>query len=143
MRHTHGHGVRSIDHLAYTSGMGGWNPAFKTMLAVGTLVLCLAADRPAESSAAIRARVVAARAVQAERFRGIGGVHTNAMMNPKMLREHTSSKRLWKAVSSSSTPSSGESTCRPSTSATCASSTSSAQPLSPIIRRQLRPSTCA
>ena len=48
----------------------------------------LAADRPAESSAAIRARVVAARAVQAERFRGIGGVHTNAMMNPKMLREH-------------------------------------------------------
>ena len=58
-------------------------------------------------------------------------------------RPLTSSKRLWKAVSSSSTPSSGESTCRPSTSATCASSTSSAQPLSPIIRRQLRPSTCA
>ena len=53
MRQKHSHGVRSIDHLAYTSGMGGWNPAFKTMLAVGTLVLCLAADRPAVSAAVI------------------------------------------------------------------------------------------
>lgn len=55
MRHKHSHGVRSIDHLAYTSGMGGWNPAFKTVLAVGTLVLCLAADRPAVSLAVIAA----------------------------------------------------------------------------------------
>ena len=55
MRHHHSHGVRSIDHLAYTSGMGGWNPAFKTVLALGTLVLCLAADRPAVSAAVILA----------------------------------------------------------------------------------------
>ena len=48
-------GVRSIDHLAYTSGMGGWNPAFKTALALGTLVICLAADRPAVSAAVILA----------------------------------------------------------------------------------------
>ena len=54
MRHAHHtHGVRSIDHLAYTSGMGGWNPAFKTALALGTLVICLAADRPAVSAAVI------------------------------------------------------------------------------------------
>ena len=55
MRHHHSHGVRSIDHLAYTSGMGGWNPAFKTVLALGTLVICLAADRPAVSAAVILA----------------------------------------------------------------------------------------
>ena len=56
MRHAHQtHGVRSIDHLAYTSGMGGWNPAFKTALALGTLVICLAADRPAVSAAVILA----------------------------------------------------------------------------------------
>lgn len=48
----------------------------------------LSADRAAESSAVIRARVLEARAVQAERFSGIEGVHTNAMMNAKMLREH-------------------------------------------------------
>ncbi len=47
----------------------------------------LAAARPAEPSAAIRERVVRARAVQEERFRGLGGVHTNAMMNTKMLRD--------------------------------------------------------
>ncbi|MGO5028145.1 cobalt ECF transporter T component CbiQ [Candidatus Agathobaculum pullicola] len=52
-RHGHGHGPRSIDRLAYQSGMGGWNPVFKTTLAVGTLVLCLAADRPAVSVAVI------------------------------------------------------------------------------------------
>lgn len=48
----------------------------------------LASWQPAESSAAIRTRVLEARAVQERRFRGIGGVYTNAMMNPKMLREH-------------------------------------------------------
>lgn len=47
----------------------------------------LASGRPAESSAAVRERVVRARAVQEERFRGVGGVHTNAMMNTKMLRD--------------------------------------------------------
>ena len=42
---------------------------------------------PAERSAAIRERVVAARARQAARFAGTNGIHTNAMMNPAMLRE--------------------------------------------------------
>ncbi len=45
----------------------------------------LASDAPAESSARIRSRVLEARAVQERRFRGIGDVHTNAMMNAKML----------------------------------------------------------
>lgn len=53
MAHRHAHGPRSIDRLAYQSGMRGWNPAFKTVLAVGTLILCLAADRPAVSAAVI------------------------------------------------------------------------------------------
>src|SRR5699024_11713126 len=65
MRHKHSLGVRSIDHLAYTSGMSGWNPAFKTVLAAGTLVLCLAADRPAVSLA-----VIAALAARSEERRG-------------------------------------------------------------------------
>jgi magnesium chelatase family protein len=42
---------------------------------------------PAEPSAAIRARVVAARRIQQERFARLDGVHTNAMMNSRMLRE--------------------------------------------------------
>lgn len=42
---------------------------------------------PAEGSAAIRERVIAARARQAARFAGLAGIHTNAMMNPAMLRE--------------------------------------------------------
>ena len=42
---------------------------------------------PVEPSAAIRERVIRAREVQAERFRGVPGVHTNAMMNARMLRE--------------------------------------------------------
>ncbi len=41
-----------------------------------------------ESSATIRERVIRARHIQAERFRTIEGVHTNAMMNAKMLREY-------------------------------------------------------
>ena len=41
-----------------------------------------------ESSAAIRERVIRARKVQEERFRGVEGVHTNAMMNSKMLRAY-------------------------------------------------------
>ena len=48
----------------------------------------LSAAAPGESSAAIRARVVRAREVQAVRFRGAQGVHTNAMMNAAMLREY-------------------------------------------------------
>ncbi|MDE5707188.1 MAG: ATP-binding protein, partial [Alistipes sp.] len=47
----------------------------------------LSDTRPAESSAAIRERVVRARTVQAARFREVAGIHTNAMMNARMLRE--------------------------------------------------------
>lgn len=42
---------------------------------------------PAESSASIRRRVIAARERQRERFAGIDGVYTNAMMNSAMLKE--------------------------------------------------------
>lgn len=48
----------------------------------------LSAAAPGESSAAIRARVVRAREVQAARFRCAQGVHTNVMMNAAMLREY-------------------------------------------------------
>ena len=44
--------------------------------------------RPGEPSAAVRERVVRAREVQAARFAGTEGVHTNAMMNVAMLREY-------------------------------------------------------
>jgi magnesium chelatase family protein len=40
-----------------------------------------------ESSAEIRRRVIAARRIQQERFAECPGVHTNAMMNSRMLRE--------------------------------------------------------
>ena len=48
----------------------------------------LAAAAPGEPSAAIRERVVRARGRQAERFRNLPGVHTNAMMNSAMLAEY-------------------------------------------------------
>lgn len=48
----------------------------------------LAAVAPGEPSAAIRERVVRARGMQAERFRNLPGVHTNAMMNSAMLAEY-------------------------------------------------------
>ncbi len=41
---------------------------------------------PGESSAEIRRRVIAARRIQQRRFSDCNGVHTNAMMNSKMLR---------------------------------------------------------
>jgi magnesium chelatase family protein len=44
-------------------------------------------SRPSEPSTAIRERVIRAREVQKRRFDGMEGVHTNAMMNTKMLRE--------------------------------------------------------
>lgn len=40
-----------------------------------------------ESSAEIRKRVIAAREIQKRRFANFNGIHTNAMMNSKMLRE--------------------------------------------------------
>ena len=43
---------------------------------------------PGEPSAVIRERVIRARELQAERFRGIEGVHTNSMMSSRMLREY-------------------------------------------------------
>lgn len=42
----------------------------------------------AESSAAIRERVLAARTIQTERFRSNPGVHCNAQMTSKLTREH-------------------------------------------------------
>ncbi len=48
----------------------------------------MASSEQGESSAVIRERVIRARQIQAERFRHIDGVHTNAMMNTKMLREY-------------------------------------------------------
>lgn len=43
--------------------------------------------RPAESSAAIRERVIKARQVQEIRFKNISGVYCNAQMNTKLLNE--------------------------------------------------------
>ena len=65
MRHG-GHGAQTIDHLAYASRMAGWNAGFKTLLALGTLALCLWADRAAVSAAVI----VSLAAVQ----KGCGGI---------------------------------------------------------------------
>lgn len=42
--------------------------------------------RPAESSAAVRARVVNARLVQLKRFEGMEGIYSNAQMNASLLR---------------------------------------------------------
>ncbi len=43
---------------------------------------------PSEPSAAVRERVMRARAIQEARFREAAGVHTNAMMNAALLREY-------------------------------------------------------
>jgi magnesium chelatase family protein len=48
----------------------------------------LSSDRAEESSATIRERVIRAREIQTARFEGIEGVHTNAMMNSRMVREY-------------------------------------------------------
>ena len=45
-------------------------------------------DQPAETSAAIRERVLRARAIQTERFKHSKLVHCNAMMNNKMVRQY-------------------------------------------------------
>lgn len=41
-----------------------------------------------ESSAAIRERVVAARAIQSERYQGIQGIHCNAQMTAALIQQH-------------------------------------------------------
>ena len=48
----------------------------------------MASTQPAESSAEIRARVLAARAVQSERFKGERGTYCNAQMNSRQLRAY-------------------------------------------------------
>lgn len=48
----------------------------------------LSSSEPGESSAAIRARVEQARAVQAERFRKNAGVHINSAMTPRLIKQH-------------------------------------------------------
>lgn len=52
--------------------------------------------RPAEPSAAIRERVIRARQIQEERFRGVLGVYTNAQMTPSTQKDflHTDEKGL-------------------------------------------------
>lgn len=47
----------------------------------------LSSLRPAESSKTIRERVVAARAIQTERFSAYPGIHSNAMMPSGLVRE--------------------------------------------------------
>ncbi len=47
----------------------------------------LASKQPGESSASIRRRVIAARAIQTERFAALPKVHCNAQMNSKQLAE--------------------------------------------------------
>lgn len=44
--------------------------------------------QPSESSSQIRARVVRAREIQRRRFKKNKGVHANAQMHPRQLREH-------------------------------------------------------
>jgi magnesium chelatase family protein len=48
----------------------------------------MATQTPAESSAAIRERVVAARRIQQERYKDIPGVYCNAQMNSKLLHQY-------------------------------------------------------
>ena len=48
----------------------------------------MASTEPAESSAAIRERVIAARRIQEERFRNEKGAYCNAQMNSRLLRRY-------------------------------------------------------
>lgn len=48
----------------------------------------ISSTAPSESSASIRERVVRAREIQNERFRGVKGVHCNAQMTSSLLREY-------------------------------------------------------
>lgn len=48
----------------------------------------LASMKAGEPSAVIRERVIAARKIQEERFRGYAGIHCNAQMNSRLFREH-------------------------------------------------------
>ncbi len=48
----------------------------------------LSKAEPGEPSAKIRERVIAARAIQTERFKGIKGLHCNAQMSERMIHEY-------------------------------------------------------
>lgn len=48
----------------------------------------MADPSPTESSAAIRARVVKAREIQQERYKHLKGIHCNAQMNSRLLKEY-------------------------------------------------------
>lgn len=48
----------------------------------------MASTEPAESSATIRQRVIAARRIQEERFRNEKGIYCNAQMNSRLLRKY-------------------------------------------------------
>ena len=48
----------------------------------------LSSTAPEESSEAIRLRVEQARGIQAERFKGQKGVHTNSSMTPRLIKKH-------------------------------------------------------
>ena len=58
----------------------------------------LATRVPAESSAAVRARVEAARARQLERFKGSPGIYANAHMGPRELARHVRTDAATDAV---------------------------------------------
>ncbi len=58
----------------------------------------LADSAPAESSAEIRARVIAAREIQRRRFAGIEGVHCNAQMNSNLIRRFCSIDERGRAI---------------------------------------------
>ncbi|MCL5670771.1 MAG: cobalt ECF transporter T component CbiQ [Acidobacteria bacterium] len=45
VRHNHGE-WHSLDSLAYSSHMRGWNPTFKVLLSVLTTILCISLDNP-------------------------------------------------------------------------------------------------
>ena len=48
----------------------------------------MSAAQKGESSAAIRERVIKARAIQDERFRGVRGVYCNAQMSERMIHQY-------------------------------------------------------
>ena len=58
----------------------------------------LATRVPAESSAAVRARVEAARARQLDRFKGSPGIYANAHMGPRELARHVRTDAATDAV---------------------------------------------
>lgn len=48
----------------------------------------LRSTRREEGSALVRERVMAARSIQQDRFRGEAGIHCNALMGPRLVRRH-------------------------------------------------------